>query len=134
MNDVSDPSPVITPAVPAPALAKGYATTEFWLTIAGNVAAILLAVSEILPAEKAATLALIANAIYALSRGLAKQGPGKTLLPLFAAALLSTLSGCAGYSITGRACHTLPSGQRVCVDAAPTGAVIEIDNAAGLRK
>ena len=49
-------------------------TTEFWLTILGNLAAIVLQVAGVLPAEYAIPAQIAGNAVYALSRGLAKQG------------------------------------------------------------
>lgn len=52
----------------------GYQTTEFWLVIATNVANIILAMSQVTDAKTAVMLATIGNGIYAVARGLAKQG------------------------------------------------------------
>lgn len=51
----------------------GFKTTEFWVTIATNVAAILAAIGGAMPAEKAGLLLVVANGLYAVSRGLAKK-------------------------------------------------------------
>lgn len=52
---------------------NGFKTTEFWLTMLGNVAAIVGTVGGALPAEKAGIAVLISNGLYAISRGLAKR-------------------------------------------------------------
>ena len=67
----------------------GYKTTEFWLTIAANVAAILAAVADVLPPDKAALVLAVSNGIYAVSRGMAK----KVITLLFPLLLLA--GGCA---------------------------------------
>jgi hypothetical protein len=55
-----------------PSPKPGYKTTEFWLTIAANVAAILATVAEVLPPEWGAIAVVISNGIYSVSRGVAK--------------------------------------------------------------
>jgi hypothetical protein len=49
-------------------------TTEFWLTIAGNVAAIVTMVAGVLPPEYGVPAQMGANALYAIGRGVAKMG------------------------------------------------------------
>lgn len=51
----------------------GIKTTEFWLTVAGNVAAILLTFGEVLDPKTGSVLMAIGNGLYAISRGLAKK-------------------------------------------------------------
>lgn len=52
----------------------GWKTTEFWLTVATAVAAMLATVADLVPAEMAGMLIAISNGLYAISRGLAKKG------------------------------------------------------------
>ncbi len=59
----------------------GYKTTEFWLTVATNLAAILCAFAGTLPPEKAAVCMAISNGIYAAARGLAKSQQPPTSTP-----------------------------------------------------
>ena len=56
-------------------------TTEFWLTIATNLATILMALAGVLDPQYATVVMAIANALYALSRGLAKQGVSPSGVP-----------------------------------------------------
>lgn len=51
----------------------GYKTTEFWLTMGSNVAAILTTLAGVVPPKWSAIFLIAANGLYALSRGLAKQ-------------------------------------------------------------
>lgn len=55
----------------------GYKTTEFWLTLATQVGALVSTVSDNLPPKYAAIAATVAAVGYALSRGLAKVFPPK---------------------------------------------------------
>lgn len=51
---------------------SGIKTTEFWLTLGMNVAAVLATVSEVLPPKWAMMFATVSNGIYAISRGVSK--------------------------------------------------------------
>lgn len=62
-----------TPTTSTSTATKGYKTSEFWLTLAGNVGAILTTIAGITDAKTAGLLMVIANGLYALSRGFAKQ-------------------------------------------------------------
>lgn len=53
----------------------GYLTTEFWLTVAVNVAALVSTLAEALPPRYGAIMATIATGLYALARGWAKSQP-----------------------------------------------------------
>lgn len=61
--------PVVTPPTK-----PGYKTTEFWLTIAVNVAGILATVADVVDVKTAAILLAVSNGLYAISRGQAKKG------------------------------------------------------------
>jgi len=50
----------------------GWKTTEFWVTVIGQVGAVSAAASGVLPAKYAAALMTISGVAYKLSRGLAK--------------------------------------------------------------
>lgn len=52
---------------------SGFKTTEFWLTIAGNIAAILLTVGETVSPEIGGIMIVVGNSLYALSRGISKK-------------------------------------------------------------
>ena len=52
----------------------GIHTTEFWLTVAVDLAALLAAVGDVLPDRYATFAATISTGLYALSRGWAKSG------------------------------------------------------------
>lgn len=53
----------------------GTRTTEFWLILIGaNVAPIAMVVAEVLPPKYAVIAMATGNALYAIARGLAKQG------------------------------------------------------------
>lgn len=52
----------------------GIRTTEFWAALAAVIGSVISGLTDMLPAEWSATLAVIATAAYALSRGLAKNG------------------------------------------------------------
>ncbi len=54
----------------------GVQTSEFWLIVAVNVAALLATISSVLPERYAAIVAAVSTGLYALSRGWAKSGPG----------------------------------------------------------
>ncbi len=51
----------------------GYKTTEFWMTLLAQFAAVLGTVSEILPPKVGAVMLIVSQVGYALSRGLAKK-------------------------------------------------------------
>jgi hypothetical protein len=53
----------------------GVKTTEFWLTVAVDVAALLSALTSALPPKWASAVAGISTGLYALARGWAKSGP-----------------------------------------------------------
>ena len=50
----------------------GFKTSEFWITMAGNIASVLLTVSGAINPEVGSIMAVIANGLYAISRGMAK--------------------------------------------------------------
>lgn len=54
----------------------GVHTTEFWLTMAVDVGALLAAISDALPPRWAALTAAASTGLYALARGWAKSGGG----------------------------------------------------------
>lgn len=58
---------------PPPKKKPFYKTSEFWLTLASNVAAVLASAQELLPAPYAALVLALSNGLYAVSRGLAKS-------------------------------------------------------------
>lgn len=51
-----------------------YRTSEWWLTVASNIGALLSMVADLLPSRYAVPLMMGVNALYAVSRGLAKSG------------------------------------------------------------
>lgn len=51
----------------------GYKSTEFLLTLAGNVAAILATIGGVLEPHYSAIIMAVSNGLYALSRGFAKK-------------------------------------------------------------
>lgn len=51
----------------------GWKSTEFLLTLAGNVSTILMTISGAMDPKSGAIVLAIANGLYALSRGLAKK-------------------------------------------------------------
>ena len=53
----------------------GYLTTEFWLTVAVNVAVFVSAIQSYLPAKYAAIAGAVVTGNYAVARGLAKTNP-----------------------------------------------------------
>ena len=54
-------------------MTKGFRSTEFWLTVAVNLAALISALASALPPELAGIMATIATGLYALARGWAKN-------------------------------------------------------------
>ena len=54
-------------------MTKGFKSTEFWLTIAVNLAALISALASALPPQLSAILATVATGLYALARGWAKN-------------------------------------------------------------
>lgn len=50
----------------------GHKTTEFWLTLGTNVAALLATISDVLPPKYGMVLIALSNGLYAVSRGIAK--------------------------------------------------------------
>lgn len=59
----------------------GVMTTEFWLTIIVDGAALIGDISKALPDRYAALLGAISTGLYALSRGWAKSGNGGGTTP-----------------------------------------------------
>lgn len=53
---------------------SGWKTSEFWLVVLSNIAAIVPALNGVIPADKAATLLVIVNSVYAIVRALTKAG------------------------------------------------------------
>lgn len=53
---------------------SGWRTSEFWVVILFTLGMVLSAIAGWLPAEWATIAAAIADGLYAVSRGLAKQG------------------------------------------------------------
>ncbi len=53
----------------------GLKTTEFWLTIATNVAALAAALADALPPRYAALAGAVSTGLYSIARGWAKSGP-----------------------------------------------------------
>ena len=51
----------------------GFKTTEFWVAILGSIGATIAAIADAIPAESAGWLVVVANGLYAISRGLAKK-------------------------------------------------------------
>ena len=51
----------------------GIKTTEFWLTIAVNAAALISTLADALPPRYGAIMATVATGLYALARGWAKS-------------------------------------------------------------
>lgn len=54
-------------------LTKGYKTTEFWLTVAVNLGALIAGLADALPARYSAVAVTISTGLYALARGWAKS-------------------------------------------------------------
>jgi hypothetical protein len=54
-------------------MSKGFKSTEFWATVAVDVAMLATALAGTLPAKWAAVAASIATIGYSISRGLAKE-------------------------------------------------------------
>lgn len=54
----------------------GVRTTEFWLTVAVAVLSFIGAIANVLPDRYAAIASAIVAGLYAIGRGLAKQGTG----------------------------------------------------------
>ena len=52
----------------------GYRTTEFWITVIVQIAAVCAALADALPARYAAIVSAISAAAYAIARGLSKSG------------------------------------------------------------
>ena len=51
-----------------------YQTSEWWLTLASNLAALVTILADVLPARYGIPMMMGVNAFYALSRGMAKAG------------------------------------------------------------
>lgn len=56
-------------------LKPGYLTTEFWLTVIVNVAALVAALTKNLSPHWAAIGATVSTGLYAIARGWAKSSP-----------------------------------------------------------
>jgi len=52
----------------------GYKTTEFWITIATSLGALIAALADALPPRYAAIATAASAAAYAIARGIAKTG------------------------------------------------------------
>ena len=50
----------------------GWKTSEFWMTMATNVIAVVGALGKFIPAEASAVVMAIANAVYSISRSITK--------------------------------------------------------------
>ena len=55
-------------------LTAGMRSSEFWLTLAVNVAALVSTLAEVMPVRVGAAMATVATALYAVARGWAKSG------------------------------------------------------------
>ena len=53
----------------------GVQTTEFWLTLLSNAAAVVGALKGVIPPETAAIIMAVINSVYSTLRTLAKQEP-----------------------------------------------------------
>jgi len=53
----------------------GIRTTEFWLTVAVNVGALIASLADALPPRYAALASTVSTGLYALARGWAKSSP-----------------------------------------------------------
>lgn len=67
MSNISSPST-------KPTVKAGIHTTEFWLTVAVDVAALAADAANVLPDRYAALMSTVSTGLYALSRGWAKSG------------------------------------------------------------
>ncbi len=56
-------------------LKPGVRTTEFWLTVAVDAAALVGDLAKVVPDRYATVMGALATGLYALSRGWAKSGP-----------------------------------------------------------
>jgi len=54
-------------------MTNGMKSSEFWLTLMGNVAAVLLTVSGVVDPKVAGIMVVVSNGLYAISRGFAKK-------------------------------------------------------------
>jgi hypothetical protein len=59
----------------------GWKTTEFWLTVAAELALVLTAIQGSLPPKWAAISGTVAGGLYAISRGQAKSAVGAGTSP-----------------------------------------------------
>jgi hypothetical protein len=69
-------SPVFPPAVETKPF---WRTSEFWLVALTNLAVIATALADVLPPKYAAPVMAGVNGLYAVARGLAKQGQASSL-------------------------------------------------------
>jgi len=60
-------------------LKAGWKTTEFWITVVGNLIIVAGSIEGILPAQTAAVVLAVLNGIYTVLRTLAKQPEITTL-------------------------------------------------------
>lgn len=58
---------------------RGFATTEFWATVAVAVGSLAASVSDALPPRWAAVAVSVSVGAYSIARGLAKLGPVGTV-------------------------------------------------------
>ena len=63
-----------TPAAPTKKVKPGWQTTEFWITVIGEIGAVCAAASGVIPSKSAALLMTASAVAYKISRGLAKAG------------------------------------------------------------
>jgi hypothetical protein len=63
----------------------GWKTTEFWVTVIGEIGAVCAAATGVLPPKYAAALMTISAVAYKISRGLAKINvPAALAAPIYA--------------------------------------------------
>lgn len=55
-------------------MVKGYKTTEFYVTVLTDIGLVAASIGGVLPPKWAAVAAGVAQAAYAISRGLTKNG------------------------------------------------------------
>jgi hypothetical protein len=59
----------------------GYLTSEFWLTVAVNAAALISAIQSYLPPRWSLVAGSLVTGLYAISRGWAKTNPAAPSIP-----------------------------------------------------
>ena len=71
---MTTPAPVVSYPADVAGVKPGIRTTEFWLTLAVDVAAFAAAIANVLPDKYAAIAATVSTSIYSVTRGVAKFG------------------------------------------------------------